>query len=405
MNILKRYLQSRSTRLALAMGGVMYLAYAISLSAQANLALIAVCLFVSAFLPFYSRLSNRAEELVNLRFAVVTLGRLARFGLQFAFNAAIFTIFAIGDVLPAETPLAHLIGLMVVTTLASQGFQYVGIVAYNRGFGDLNRNILVALSFNILLTAMAAAGFPIARTAFYILGIGFGALVFGVGILSDLRARFCPQGGVGVFFGTFNPFHGTHLQLVREALEQRGLSKIIIHPTIVPRLHATALERGEIQISGNVGGLIVYERTDKADANVNYFPTGNRFYAPEMRRLMIEAAIDEAGLTERVEVIWEPELYRDKGFYGVLDAIKRRHPGQRLHGIHGSDLGGMWVRSIYDECGWLYPYAVRRVDGVSATAIRNGAIEMATPAVRAVLEQLKAGRDINQASDHIGEAA
>ncbi len=53
----------------------------------------------------------------------------------------------------------------------------------------------------------------------------------------------------------------------------------------------------------------------------------------------------------------------------------------------------MWVRGIYDECGWIYPMPVRRHDGVSATAIRNGTAGMTTQAVTALLVNLRAGND------------
>ena len=42
-------------------------------------------------------------------------------------------------------------------------------------------------------------------------GLVFGALFFGVGLLSDIRSLAAPKGGIGMFFGTFNPFHNTHL--------------------------------------------------------------------------------------------------------------------------------------------------------------------------------------------------
>ncbi len=106
---------------------------------------------------------------------------------------------------------------------------------------------------------------------------------------------------------------------------------------------------------------------------------------------MAELAIEEAGLSEVVEILQMPEVYEEKGFYGVLSAIKKKHHGSSLHGIHGSDLGGMWVRSIYDECGWIYPYAVRRANKVSATAIRNGARGMLTPKLEGVLDNLRNG--------------
>ena len=68
-----------------------------------------------------------------------------------------------------------------------------------------------------------------------------------------------------------------------------------------------------------------------------------------------------------------PEIYNTRGFQGVIGEVKRRHPGVRLHTLHGTDFGGMLVRQISDECGWIYPWCILRRDKVSATAIRRGA--------------------------------
>ena len=157
------------------------------------------------------------------------------------------------------------------------------------------------------------------------------------------------------------------------------------------RLHAQALERGEIRVARLENGLQVYERTEKADVNVDYFPTGNRFFAPETRRRLIELAIAEAGLADRVEVAFMPEIYEREGFFGVVRELKRANPGRPFHGIHGSDFGGMTVRGILDECGWIYPMTFLRRDGISATAIRAGAQGMTSEAVTKVLAGLTAG--------------
>ena len=50
----------------------------------------------------------------------------------------------------------------------------------------------------------------------------------------------------------------------------------------------------------------------------------------------------------------------------------------------------MTVRSIYDECGWIYPWRILRRDAVSATAIRRGAKGMTSAVVTDVLGQLTA---------------
>ena len=385
------WLRSPSSRLSMAMGTVMYLSYAASNDAWLNPVLIAFSVFVALALPSYSKLSNKLEERTNFHFGLISLGRISRFLAQLLFNYTAIGLFYSGRIVSAEglDAVGGVLGAAVLTTLASQGAQYLALLLVNRNVGDRNRNVLVALSANIVVTALALSGMPLAQDLFLVAGLVLGALVFGVGLLSDLRGLIYPRGGVGLFFGTFNPFHRTHLELVRQAIETRGLDKIVIHPTIVPRLHAQALERGEIHIAHNDGGLLVYERTAKADVNVDYFPTGNRFFAPETRRALIQLAIEEAGLADRVEVAFMPEIYEREGFFGVVREVRAAHRGMALHGIHGSDFGGMTVRGILDECGWIYPMTFLRRDGVSATAIRAGAQGMTSKAVSEVLKQLK----------------
>jgi len=82
------------------------------------------------------------------------------------------------------------------------------------------------------------------------------------------------------------------------------------------------------------------------------------------------------------------EAYDTKGFQGVIAEIKRRHPGVRLHTLHGTDFGGMYVRQICDECGWIYPWRIMRRDNISATAIRKGAKGMTPSVVTDVLAQI-----------------
>ena len=136
-------------------------------------------------------------------------------------------------------------------------------------------------------------------------------------MLSDLRSVLAPKGGVGLFFGTFNPFHNSHLMIVRRALEERQLDHIIIHPTLIPRLHADAFRKGEIRVGRlREDGFQIYEKTDKADSNVDYFPTGNIFLPPETRKALIELALAEAGLGNRVEVAFYPETYNTKRLPG-----------------------------------------------------------------------------------------
>ena len=165
---------------------------------------------------------------------------------------------------------------------------------------------------------------------------------------------------------------------------------MIIHPTLIPRVYLDAFRKGEIRVARLEQGFQIYEKTEKADVNVDYFPGGRQFLPPETRQVLIELAVAEAGLGDKVEVAFYRDVYNKKGFQGVIAEVKRRHPGVRLHGLHGTDYGGMTVRNIYDECGWIYPWRILRRDSVSATAIRRGAKGMTSAVVTDVLGQLTA---------------
>ena len=387
---IRRYVRSPSTRMA-AFGGLLtYLSYAYAHGSWANPTLICVSVFVGVFLPSYAKLSNKAELWANNRFGFVTAGRLGRFLPQLAFNLVMFWLMLWGGALNqlGISSVGGFAGAALVTTLASQGTQFLGGYFVARGVGDANRNTLVGLLVNVTLAALGTAGVPYARETFLILGFALGGLFFGIGLLSDLRSMMAPKGGIGMFFGTFNPFHNTHLTMLERAIRERGLEKVIIHPVLVPKLHVDAFRDGHLRVGRLEGGFQIYEKTDTADSNVDYFPTGNKFLPPPTRKALIELAVAEAGLGDKIEVAYYPEIYNSKGFPGVIAEIKRRYPNARVHALHGTDFGGMTVRQIVDECGWIYPWRILRRDNVSATAIRKGAKGMTSGVVTDVLEQL-----------------
>jgi nicotinic acid mononucleotide adenylyltransferase len=387
---LGRYMRSPSTRMA-AFGGLLtYVSYAYAHGSWGNPTLVAVSVFIGAFLPTYSKLSNKAELWANNRFGFVTAGRFGRFLPQLVFNLAVFWVCLWGGAFNRAgiEAVGGFAGAALVTTLASQGTQYLGGYFVARGIGDASRNTLVGLLVNIILAALGTAGIPGAREVFLLFGFVLGALFFGVGLLSDIRSVVAPKGGIGLFFGTFNPFHNSHLAILRQAMEDRKLDKIIIHPTLIPKLHADAFRKGEIRVGRLQDGFQIYEKTDKADSNVDYFPTGRIFLPPETRKVLIDLAVAEAGLGNQVEVIFLRETYSTRGFQGVIGEIKKQNPGTRLHSLHGTDFGGMLVRYISDECGWIYPWCILRRDKISATAIRAGAKGMTPPVVTDVLAQI-----------------
>ena len=246
------------------------------------------------------------------------------------------------------------------------------------------------------LASLLASDSPlrIAAIAVLVFGVLFELYFLGPGLKSDWRSVFAPKSGVGLFVGTFNPFHSVHLQVIREALAARCLRMVLVHPNVVPKLHIDALARGEIVIARRERGMRVYVCTDKADQGIDYFPTGDRFFEYETRCLLIQLALEEANLTEQCQVLKIPEIYSRSGLRGVIAEVRKRFPGQIVDGLHGSDSGGMWNRMIYDQAGDIYPFAVRRVGRVSGTAIRDGARGMTSPVIESLLDLIASGREL-----------
>ena len=159
-----RYVRSTSTRTAAFVGLLTYLSYAYAHGHWANPELIGVSLFTGAFLPTYAKLSNKAELWAQNQFGFVTIGRLGRFVPQYAFNLAVFWVLLWGGALN-RAGVASVGGFgeaALVTTLASQGSQYLGLFLFQRGIGDANRNVLVGVSINLILAAFGTAGVPAA---------------------------------------------------------------------------------------------------------------------------------------------------------------------------------------------------------------------------------------------------
>lgn len=344
-------------------------------------------------LPRYVRLLLKTEDKLNLNFAKLSPARTVRMAFHGMWVAGILNLltWAWKTSMP---DLATQGGLL----LASSGIHGLAVILAYRGHGDRNSNVLLAFTLSAWLAALALA----TPLALYLILAFSTVLVWHMisGALSDLRSSFYPKRGIGVFFGTFNPVHSTHLKIMKEALETRQLSKVFVHPTTVPKLHRTALASGEISITYK-DGMRVYHKTELADPSKNYFPTGNRFYEYEVRNELLRASIQDAGLQGRVEVLDLPDIYDKDGFFGIIRHLQDVHRGIPVHGLHGSDVGGIWVRHIFDLCGWVYPFPVRRVDNISATAIRNGAVGCTSETVEAFLQVARNGHEFRFPSGYL----
>jgi len=341
---------------------------------------------VSIFLlPRYIRLLLKVEDWVNLKLASLTPGRLIR--MVFHVTWVVGILHLLTAIWKVEMPPTLLAALLILASAGIHGFLVT--LAY-KGHGDRNSNVLLAFSLSAWLTALVLVWQPVV----YLIGAFAIALAWHLvaGVLSDLRAVIHPKDGIGVFFGTFNPIHTTHLRILRNAIETRRLRKIYIHPTTVPKLHRIALASGEVAVSYQ-DGMRVYYKTALADPGKNYFPTGNKFYEYEVRKELLQASLKDAGLEGWVEVLDLPHIYDKDGFFGIVRHVQKSHPGIPLHGLHGSDVGGIWVRHIFDACGWIYPFPVARTDNISATAIRNGATGYTSETVERFLAAARSGKD------------
>jgi len=344
-------------------------------------------------LPRYVKLLLKVEDGINLKLAALTPGRI----LRLVFHA--FWVMGFVQIISTfwHTALpSPMLAMLLIA--ASGGFHGIAVTLAYRGYGDRTSNILLAFSLSAWLTAFALVspyGGYVAVAA--TLALGWHLLA---GVLSDLRAIFFPESGIGLYFGTFNPVHKTHLSIMRDAVEGRRLSKIYVHPTTVPKLHRTALASGEIALTYR-DGMRVYHKTRLADPSKNYFPTGSKFYEYEVRKELLKASIRDAGLEGRVEVLDLPHIYEEDGFFGVIRHIQKQNPGVAVHGLHGSDVGGIWVRHIFDACGWIYPYPVPRRDNISATAIREGAVGYTSETVERFLAAARSGQEFQFPSGYV----
>ncbi|HZV99262.1 MAG TPA: hypothetical protein VFF74_09760, partial [Methylophilaceae bacterium] len=179
-------------------------------------------------LPKYVALLVRIEDVINHRLARLTPSRLVRIGFHIPWVFAVYLLIA------SSWRINHLEPYMLLMLLAaSNGLHGVAVSLAYRGHGDRMGNILLAFSLSAWLAAVSFISPYGLYAAALAAAIFVGHIV--AGMLSDLRAIFYPKAGVGVFFGTFNPVHNTHLRIMKEALDKRRLHKIYVHPTTVPK--------------------------------------------------------------------------------------------------------------------------------------------------------------------------
>lgn len=385
----KRIASKYRTKLYAALGGAAFWVLALSAAFQfADVWALALALapaLLAVLIPRYAAIVVAIEDVINRKLPRVTPARLVR---VLCLVPLVAGVEAVASILVEGRTAGW--SFLLALLGAINGIHCVAATLAYHGHGDRISNSILAMSAGIWLIVLSWH-YP----ALWLLVLAANALFLihiAIGVLSDLRSWFFPKFGVGVFFGSFNPVHKMHLQLLADLLEQRGLEKIYVHATTVPKLHRDALRSGEIEVAQHAG-VRQYRTTKFADPGKNYFPTGSWFFEYDLRLELLRSAIRDAGLEERVEVLDLPEIYERSGFFGILRYVKARHKGQPIHGLHGSDAGGMWVRNIFDSSGWIYPFPVVRTGHVSATAIREGAVGLTSATVERFLAAKRSGHD------------
>lgn len=383
-----RFVSRYRTRIYAALGGAAFWVLSswgglsfVAGTVAAGLALVSAVIL----LPRHAATIAVVEDAINRKLALVTPARLVRALLLTPIVACVVAAAAAfdGGKVPNASELLALLG-------AVNGLHAVAVIAAYQGHGERICNTVLAMTMGIWLVTFSGQHWSLWLLIFTLDAIFIAHIAMGV--LSDLRSRFFPRAGVGVFFGSFNPVHKMHLELLKDLLERRKLEQIYVHATTIPKLHRDALSSGEIEVTRRAG-VREYRKSKFADPGKNYFPTGAWFYEYDLRLELLKSAIRDAGLEGRVEVLDLPDIYERSGFFGVLRYVKARHEGQAIHGLHGSDAGGMWVRNIFDGSGWIYPYPVVRTGHVSATAIREGAVGLTSATVEKFLAAKRCGDD------------
>jgi hypothetical protein len=216
MNMFMAYMKSFYTRLAIILGLVMYTTYAISSQLWESTQLITVSLVVAVFLPYYTKISEWFERKAVYYTGLIFLGKIIRFIWQFGFNYFALMLLLNGGIVRSEDLdiIGGLYGAVALTTFSSQGMQYLSIALANRDYGNHYKNVTFALGTNVMVSALASMGIVWIQYIFIVMGILLGFIGALYSLFTDLMGKLAPKGGIGVFFGTFNPAHKSHMEIV-----------------------------------------------------------------------------------------------------------------------------------------------------------------------------------------------
>lgn len=168
---------------------VLYAAYAELGGHWSSRTLIAASLWFFFSLPLFARISNRLQAATETIFASRTAGRLIRVAAQWAYNLALYHVFLATGLVEAQAvqALGGAAGGALLTTIASNGFQFGALALAVRGIGSDHGNVTLAICATVLFTALAIHDVAIARPLFIAAGGAVAMLVIGTGMVRELR--------------------------------------------------------------------------------------------------------------------------------------------------------------------------------------------------------------------------
>ncbi len=185
-----RHLRSNPAYALSAFVGLLtYAAYAALNQAWTNPALIAIALFQCLTTPLYSKYSNRIEATAARLTSLETGGRIARCLFQLLDNLFLLWVFVAGHVIDpsALDGIGGFFATVVWITIVSQGGQYLAGHLARKGIGCLDRNVVWAIAISVTISALAISGVGWIQPAYVVISLGFGALIFGIGLVADTR--------------------------------------------------------------------------------------------------------------------------------------------------------------------------------------------------------------------------
>ncbi len=175
----------------LLVGGLFYCAYALATGGFLAPGLIVVSAVMVFSSPVFARASNALDDYGTKQVGSVLVGRFCRIGFQWLVNGALIGALLLTGVL-STAGLAGLGGLLwasLFATIASQGFQHIGVHLASSGIGKPDLNVLLALASSLLLNAFALVGTPILQLLLMALGYGLTVIGLLTALLVDVRRR------------------------------------------------------------------------------------------------------------------------------------------------------------------------------------------------------------------------